>query len=142
MNSVEIATPNRKTGDQSATGELTPGEGNLRGCDPLRSLVRQNHVHSGDFFVEVQTGRPVLTEFGTNDQVVEQLNVHAAGHTAVRHAVRFPPLEAATERQDVVVLVKTTIAHPSLSPVTRPASVTVSMVGLLLTQVPPVEGPT
>jgi hypothetical protein len=65
--------------------------------------------------------------------VVAPVMVAVGGLSTVILAVGF-------EAQPVEVLVKVKLAAPVLTPVTLPAFVTVAIVGLLLTHVPPVVG--
>ena len=81
-----------KTGGRTSKEVRPPVEGvQIVALLPGVSLVGQDRVDRHGGLIDVAGGRPVVTNFRTEHQVRESLDVHAAGDFVVRRAVLLPP---------------------------------------------------
>ena len=116
---------------------------------PVRELVKVKVAVPADMpvttpaFVTVATEALLLAQVPPvegDKVVVNPTQILALPVTLTTGKAFTVTAEVAREIQPVPELVKVKVAIPAVTPVTTPASVTVATAGLLLIQVPPVEG--
>ena len=112
------SNPPKNRGPTRTCGS-TPGGGTS--IVTKRGLVGENHVAGPHVLIKpVETGRPVLTPFRSQGQVVEHLDIHTTSILVSRQSVISPPLNSGEESMATPECRRWNECWPRTGPTTRP----------------------